>query len=106
MPQTLIPSINLHLSNPLIILRPIIARKRKESFRCTVRGLAAHLTYAPHGVNTIEYAADAVAFLKNLGRRHPDGGVRPGLDRAGAQAERVRHAGSDQPLRVVPAQTG
>ena len=55
-------------------MRPIIAHKGKKSFRCTVRGLAGHSAYAPHGVNAVEYAAEAIAFLKNLARRHRDQG--------------------------------
>ncbi len=161
-------------------MRPVIAHKGKKSYRCTVRGLAGHSAYAPLGVNAVEYAAEAVAFLKQMARRHrdrgpydrgfdiahttvhtgvirggsalnviphecafdfefrhlpgddpdrllsefrdfvgtglvrdrrlavpacrhPDGGVRTGLDRAGAQAERVRDARSAHSLRGVPA---
>jgi acetylornithine deacetylase len=55
-------------------MRPVIAHKGKRGYRCTVRGLAGHSAYAPHGVNAVEYAAEAVAFLKNLARRHRDQG--------------------------------
>ena len=50
-------------------MRPVIAHKGKKGYRCTVRGLAGHSAYAPHGVNAVEYAAEAVAFLKGIERR-------------------------------------
>ena len=52
----------------------VIAHKGKKSYRCTVRGLAGHSAYAPRGVNAVEYAAEAIAFLKSLARRHRDRG--------------------------------
>ena len=55
-------------------MRPVIAHKGKRGYRCTVRGLAGHSAYAPHGVNAVEFAAEAVAFLKGLARRHRDHG--------------------------------
>src|SRR5688572_6999456 len=50
-------------------MMPVIAHKGKKGYRCTVRGLAGHSAYAPHGVNAVEYAAEAIAFLKGLERR-------------------------------------
>jgi acetylornithine deacetylase len=55
-------------------MRPVIAHKGKQSFRCHVRGLASHSAYAPAGVNAVEAAAEAIAFLKGLARRHRDQG--------------------------------
>jgi acetylornithine deacetylase len=55
-------------------MRPVIAHKGKQSYRCTVRGLASHSAYAPYGVNAVEAAAEAVAFLKQMARRHRDCG--------------------------------
>ncbi len=55
-------------------MRPVIAHKGKQSYRCTVRGLTTHSAYVPHGVNAVEAAAEAVAFLKQLARRHRDCG--------------------------------
>lgn len=56
------------------LMKPVIAHKAKKSFRCTVRGLAAHSAYAPRGVNAVEAAAEAVAYLKQMARRHRDHG--------------------------------
>src|SRR6185503_1338239 len=56
------------------LMAPVIAHKGKKSYRCSVRGLAAHSAYAPHAVNAVEAAAEAVAFLKSMARRHRDGG--------------------------------
>ncbi len=55
-------------------MHPVIAHKGKQSYRCTVRGLASHSAYAPYGVNAVEAAAEAVVFLKQLARRHRDRG--------------------------------
>ena len=51
------------------LMRPVIAHKGKRSYRCSVRGLAAHSAYAPTAVNAVEAGAEAVAFLKSIARR-------------------------------------
>ncbi len=83
-------------------MRPVIAHKGKKGFRCSVRGLAGHSAYAPHGVNAVEYAAEAVAFLKNLARRHRDQGP---YDRGFDIAHTTVHAGvihGGTALNVIP----
>jgi acetylornithine deacetylase len=56
------------------LMSPVIAHKGKRSYRCGVRGLASHSAYAPGGVNAVEAAAEAVAYLKRMARRIRDGG--------------------------------
>ncbi|HSQ05319.1 MAG TPA: acetylornithine deacetylase, partial [Burkholderiales bacterium] len=56
------------------MMSAVIAHKGKESYRCTVRGLATHSAYAPQGVNAVEAAAEAIAYLKSMARRHRDHG--------------------------------
>ena len=83
-------------------MRPVIAHKGKKSYRCTVRGLAGHSAYAPHGVNAVEYAAEAVAFLKGLARRHRDRGP---YDRGFDIAHTTVHTGvirGGTALNVIP----
>ena len=83
-------------------MRPVIAHKGKKGYRCTVRGLAGHSAYAPHGVNAVEYAAEAVAFLKNLARRHRDRGP---YDRGFDVAHTTVHTGvirGGTALNVIP----
>ncbi len=83
-------------------MRPVIAHKGKKSYRCTVRGLAGHSAYAPHGVNAVEYAAEAIAFLKNLARRHRDQGP---YDRGFDVAHTTVHTGvirGGTALNVIP----
>jgi acetylornithine deacetylase len=83
-------------------MRPVVAHKGKKSFRCTVRGLAGHSAYAPLGVNAVEYAAEAVAFLKNLARRHQNHGP---YDRAFDVAHTTVHTGvirGGMALNVIP----
>jgi acetylornithine deacetylase len=83
-------------------MRPVVAHKGKKSFRCTVHGLAGHSAYAPLGVNAVEYAAEAVAFLKNLARRHQNHGP---YDRAFDVAHTTVHTGvirGGMALNVIP----
>ena len=56
------------------LMTPVIAHKGKKSYRCNVRGLAAHSAYAPTAVNAVEAAAEAVAYLKGMARRLRDRG--------------------------------
>ncbi len=83
-------------------MRPVIAHKGKQSYRCTVRGLASHSAYAPYGVNAVEAAAEAVAFLKGLARRHRDRGP---YDRGFDVAYTTVHTGvirGGTALNIVP----
>ena len=83
-------------------MRPVIAHKGKQSYRCTVRGLASHSAYAPYGVNAVEAAAEAVAFLKRLARRHRDHGP---YDRGFDVAYTTVHTGvihGGTALNIVP----
>ena len=83
-------------------MRPVIAHKGKKGYRCTVRGLAGHSAYAPHGVNAVEYAAEAVAFLRNMARRHRDRGP---YDRGFDVAYTTVHTGvirGGTALNVIP----
>ena len=84
------------------LMKPVIAHKGKKSYRCTVRGLAGHSAYAPHGVNAVEFAAEAVAFLKGLARRHRDRGP---YDRGYDVAYTTVHTGvirGGSVLNVIP----
>lgn len=56
------------------MMKPVIAHKGKFGYRCTVTGLASHSAYAPRGVNAVEAAAEAIAYLKRMARRHRDRG--------------------------------
>ncbi len=84
------------------LMKPVIAHKGKQSYRCTVRGLAGHSAYAPHGVNAVEYAAEAVAFLKGMARRRRDRGP---YDRSFDVAHTTVHTGvirGGTALNVIP----
>ncbi len=85
------------------MMAPVVAHKGKKSYRCTVHGLAAHSAYAPQAVNAVEAAAEAVAYLKQMARRHRDHGpfdasfdiahttVHTGVIRGGAALNIVPH---------------
>ncbi len=50
-------------------MQVIVGHKGKRSYRGTVRGLEAHSSLAPTGVNAVEYAAEAISHLKSMARR-------------------------------------
>lgn len=84
------------------LMRPVVAHKGKRGFRCRVRGLASHSAYAPQGVNAVEAAAEAVAFLKQMARRHRDRGP---YDRSFDIAHSTVHTGvirGGAALNIVP----
>jgi acetylornithine deacetylase len=105
------------------MMTPVIAHKGKKSYRCSVRGLAAHSAYAPTAVNAVEAAAEAVAYLKKIARRLRDSGpydhafdiahttVHTGTIRGGTALNivphecsfdfEVRHLPGDDPLAVL-----
>ena len=84
------------------LMKPVIAHKGKKSYRATVRGLASHSAYAPSGVNAVEAAAEAVAYLKRMARRRRDSGP---YDRGFDVAHTTVHTGVLQggtALNIVP----
>lgn len=84
------------------MMRPVIAHKGKKGYRCTVRGVAAHSAYAPRGVNAVEAAAEAIAYLKRMARRHRDAGP---FDRSFDIAHTTVHTGvvrGGAALNIVP----
>ena len=84
------------------LMKPVIAHKGKKGFRCTVRGLASHSAYAPRGVNAVEAAAEAIAYLKGMARRHRDRGP---YDRSFDVAYTTVHTGpvhGGTALNIVP----
>jgi acetylornithine deacetylase len=56
------------------MMNVIRAHKGKLSTRCRVRGHEAHSSLSHIGVNAVEAAAEAVAYLKGMARRHRDEG--------------------------------
>ena len=84
------------------LMRPVIAHKGKKGYRCIVRGFACHSAYAPAGVNAVEAAAEAVAYLKSMARRHRDHGP---YDRGFDVAHTTVHTGvmrGGTALNIVP----
>lgn len=55
-------------------MKVVRAHKGKLSYHCHVRGHEAHSSLAHVGVNAVEAAAEAVAYLKSMARRHRDEG--------------------------------
>ena len=86
------------------LMSPVIAHKGKKSYRCSVRGLAAHSAYAPKAVNAVEAAAEAIAHLKSIARRLRDRGP---YDHGFDVAHTTVHTGvirGGTALNIVPAE--
>nr|WP_314872511.1 acetylornithine deacetylase [uncultured Pseudomonas sp.] len=49
-------------------LKPVLGHKGKLAIRCQVHGAACHSAYAPYGVNAIEYAAQMIGKLGQIGQ--------------------------------------
>lgn len=47
-------------------MRVVVAHKSQNSYRCCVRGHAAHSSLTPSGANAIEYAARLICFIRDL----------------------------------------
>jgi len=83
-------------------MQVIVAHKGKKSYRCDVRGLECHSSLTHLGVNAVEAAAELVALLKRMARRHRDQGP---FDPAFAPPYTSIHTGTIQggtALNIVP----
>ena len=47
-------------------MQVVASHKGKRSYRCVVRGLEAHSSLAPSGVNAVEYASAIIAFIQKI----------------------------------------
>ncbi|WP_186196024.1 acetylornithine deacetylase [Burkholderia gladioli] len=47
-------------------MRPVIAHKGINTYRCCVRGHAAHSSLTPKGLNAIEYAARLICHIRDI----------------------------------------
>ncbi len=47
-------------------MKPVVAHKGMNQYRCRVHGEAAHSSLTPHGCNAIEYAARLVCHIRDL----------------------------------------
>lgn len=48
-------------------MRPVVAHKGINLYRCRVKGLAQHSSLTPKGCNAIEYAASLIGIIRELG---------------------------------------
>ncbi len=55
-------------------MQVVTGHKGKHSYECRVHGLAGHSSLTHQGVNAVEAAAEIVAHIKSLARRHRDKG--------------------------------
>lgn len=51
------------------MMQPIIAHKGTHRFRCHITGREAHSSYTPQGVNSIEYAARIIVYIRQMADR-------------------------------------
>jgi acetylornithine deacetylase len=50
-------------------MRPVVAHKGINAYRCCVRGHAAHSSLTPKGLNAIEYAARMICHIRDIADR-------------------------------------
>ncbi|ARU86730.1 acetylornithine deacetylase [Pseudomonas sp. M30-35] len=50
------------------LMKPVLGHKGKLAMRCNIQGAACHSAYAPQGVNAIEYAAQLIGKLGEIGQ--------------------------------------
>ncbi|WP_321936342.1 acetylornithine deacetylase [Paraburkholderia sp. J8-2] len=55
-------------------MRPIVAHKSINMYRCCVRGHAAHSSLTPKGLNAIEYAARLICYIRDMADAFRDHG--------------------------------
>ena len=87
-------------------MQVIVGHKGKRSYRGRVRGLEAHSSLAPTGVNAIEYAAEFIAYLKTMARRIGENGP---FDELYDVTHTTVHTGTIQggtALNIVPKDCG
>ena len=51
------------------LMQPIIAHKGTHRFRCCITGREAHSSYTTQGVNSIEYAARIIVYIRQVADR-------------------------------------
>ncbi len=86
--------------------QPVVAHKGKWSFRVQVRGKECHSSLAPTGVNAVEYAAEAVAWLRREGRRFAAEGIRDELYDLPHTTVHVGTLTGGTALNIVPKEAG
>lgn len=57
-------------------MRPVIAHKGIQVFRCSVQGCAAHSSLTTQGCNAIEYAAQIICYIRALAEQFKTHGAR------------------------------
>jgi acetylornithine deacetylase len=82
--------------------QPVIAHKGKWSFMAKVRGKECHSSLAPGGVNAVEYAAEAVTWLRREGRRFAAEGACDPLYDLGHTTVHVGTLHGGTALNIVP----
>jgi len=51
------------------LMQPVIAHKGTHRFKCSIRGREAHSSYTTMGVNSIEYAARIIVYIRQIADR-------------------------------------
>ncbi len=57
-------------------MQMVVAHKGKKAWRCRVRGLEAHSSLTPQGVNAVQIACEIVAYIARRAREFRDAGRR------------------------------
>jgi acetylornithine deacetylase len=54
------------------LMQPVVGHKGTHRFKCCVRGREAHSALTTHGVNSIEYAARLVVYIRQMAERYAE----------------------------------
>lgn len=55
-------------------MKPVVAHKGKQSFRCSVHGTAAHSSLTTKGCNAIEYGARLICYVREMANQFKKNG--------------------------------
>jgi acetylornithine deacetylase len=84
-------------------MRPVIAHKGINAYRCCVRGHAAHSSLTSKGLNAIEYAARLICFIRDVAdRMRADGPFDQAYDVPFSTAQTSTISGGNS-LNTVPS---
>lgn len=82
-------------------MQVVLGHKSKRSYRAIVTGLTCHSSLAPHGVNAVDYAAELILKIRDMGRVLAEGASDPLYDVAVSTAHTgMCHGGTA--LNIVP----
>ena len=84
-------------------MHAVIGQKGGRAYRCRIKGLSAHSSLAPQGLNAIEIAAELIVFISGLAREWARGPFDGDFDVSHSTISVGRIAGGTA-INVVPSE--